>query len=193
MAGPAWKGQGRQFVQSTRMSVRLGGAAAETTRPPKLNSRIMVTQLQDRWQARSRLRGARDQGSRTDKRSADAARAAGAGRTLSTRMRCRKAMRVTSGPQQCQIKSVNNSRSHSGPRAGASGPSLDRAGRCRTPAGPRIRTTQASNGNARLRDPFRRPRPNHFSYRGNSFGYCFHVLFYNVFRILVAPSSIVCA
>ena len=48
MAGPAWKGQGRQFVQSTRMSVRLGGAAAETPRPPKLNSRIMVTQAATR-------------------------------------------------------------------------------------------------------------------------------------------------
>ena len=38
MVGSARKGQGRQYVQSTRMSVRLCGAAAETSRLPKLNS-----------------------------------------------------------------------------------------------------------------------------------------------------------
>jgi hypothetical protein len=39
----ARKWQGLRFVQSTRTTVRLCGAAAETSRPLKLNSRIRVT------------------------------------------------------------------------------------------------------------------------------------------------------
>jgi hypothetical protein len=71
---------------------------------------------------------------------------------------------------------VNSSRSHPGARVGVSGLGRDltvRADRWtvthRLARGPRTRiiTTQASNGNARLRDPFRRP-PSHRYRKGEA-------------------------
>jgi hypothetical protein len=48
-----------------------------------------------KWLARSRQRGAQDQGDRTGEQCAGAARAAGAGWTLCTRMRCERATQGT--------------------------------------------------------------------------------------------------